>query len=299
MKTDTRPAPPPSRAHGWVDYHARMARLLEHVHTHLDDDLNLHTLAEVVHLSPHHWHRTYHALMGETLAATVRRLRLQRASGELAHSTRPVADIAQRSGYPNAQVFARAFKAAYGQSPSEFRRLGSHAALAGLGAAAPLPPGFEVTIRHVPRIRLAGLTHRGSYMGVGRAFDGALPHLQAHGQLRDDSRWVAVYPDDSELVPTAQLQCQAGLSVPAHWPVPAPLQAFEVGGAPCAVLRYQGPYSSMHAAYRWLFGPWLAASGHALADQPVFEEYLNSPRQVAPSELLTDICLPLALEQPT
>ncbi len=43
--------------------------------------------------------------------------------------------------------------------------------------------------------------------------------------------------------------------------------------------------------------PWSLASGlchwhrihHALADQPVFEEYLNSPLNTAPAHLLTDI----------
>ncbi len=31
----------------------------------------------------------------------------------------------------------------------------------------------------------------------------------------------------------------------------------------------------------------------APADAPVFEEYLNSPKETAPAELLTEICLPL------
>jgi AraC family transcriptional regulator len=100
-----------NKRHGWVDYHERMARVLTRVHTHLAEALDLARLAELAHLSPHHWHRTYHALYGETLAATVRRLRLQCASGELANSTRSVLDIARRKGYPNAQSFARAFRA--------------------------------------------------------------------------------------------------------------------------------------------------------------------------------------------
>jgi AraC family transcriptional regulator len=35
-------------------------------------------------------------------------------------------------------------------------------------------------------------------------------------------------------------------------------------------------------------------SEHEAADAPVFEEYLNNPKDTAPSELLTEICLPLA-----
>jgi AraC family transcriptional regulator len=35
-------------------------------------------------------------------------------------------------------------------------------------------------------------------------------------------------------------------------------------------------------------------SGREPADAPVFEEYLNSPRDTAPTELLSDIYLPLS-----
>jgi AraC family transcriptional regulator len=49
----------------------------------------------------------------------------------------------------------------------------------------------------------------------------------------------------------------------------------------------------MRAAYRWLFGHWLPHSGHEIADGPIVEDYLNNPRHVAPTELRTDICLPL------
>ena len=50
----------------------------------------------------------------------------------------------------------------------------------------------------------------------------------------------------------------------------------------------------MRAAYQWLYGDWLLRSGREPADAPVFEEYLNSPRDTAPTELLSDIYLPLS-----
>ncbi|MDT7837200.1 AraC family transcriptional regulator [Aquabacterium sp. OR-4] len=282
-----------NRRHGWVNYHERMARVLAHLHAHLDEPLDLPRLAELAHLSPFHWHRTYHALFGETLAATQRRLRLHRAAGELANGRRSVLEIAQRQGYPNAQSFCRAFKAAYGLAPLHFRRHGPHMAFAQPQAPG-LAEGFEVQIRQVPRVVLAGLPHRGSYMGIGKAFECTLAQLHGLGQVQAHSRWIAVYHDDPASVPTAQLSALAGLSVPDGWVPAPPLQAFAVGGGRCAVLRYRGPYASMHAAYRWLFGHWLVHSGERAADQPVFEEFLNSPRDTAPADLLTDIGLPLA-----
>jgi AraC family transcriptional regulator len=49
----------------------------------------------------------------------------------------------------------------------------------------------------------------------------------------------------------------------------------------------------MRAAYQWLFGHWLVQSGACAGDAPVFEEYLNNPRDTAPADLMTDVFLPL------
>ncbi len=60
-----------------------------------------------------------------------------------------------------------------------------------------------------------------------------------------------------------------------------------------AVLRHKGPYADMKAAYDWFYGQWLPQSGREPANAPPVEEYLNSPQDTPPMELLTDIYLPL------
>jgi len=66
----------------------------------------------------------------------------------------------------------------------------------------------------------------------------------------------------------------------------------EIGRA-YAVLTHTGPYASMKSAYQWLFGQWLVNSGQTPRSGPMVEEYLNSPRETAPNDLRTRICLPL------
>ena len=277
----------------WTDYRAQLARVTAHIHDRLAEPLDLNQLALVADLSPFHWHRIYHALLGETVAATVRRVRLHRASGYLAQTALTVTEIARRCGYPNAQSFTRAFRQFFGQSPQAWRETRTDA-LPWQATAAQSAGGWPVEVRHVPAIELAGIDHRGSYMRIGKAFETAQIHVAAQGLLRAETRWLAQYLDDPFAYPEAQLSSRAGLSIAAATAITPPLRRFTVGGTPCAVLRYRGPYPNMRDAYQWLYGTWLVASGHALADQPVFEEYLNSPRDTAPADLLTDICLPLA-----
>jgi AraC family transcriptional regulator len=49
----------------------------------------------------------------------------------------------------------------------------------------------------------------------------------------------------------------------------------------------------MRGAYRWLLGVWLPSSGYEPDDAPIFEAYLNDPRDTPQSALRTDIHLPL------
>jgi len=69
-------------------YEARLNRVLDHIYDHLDEPLDIDRLAEIACLSPYHWHRIYQAMHGETVASTVRRLRLHRAAGYLATDCR-------------------------------------------------------------------------------------------------------------------------------------------------------------------------------------------------------------------
>jgi len=64
-------------------------------------------------------------------------------------------------------------------------------------------------------------------------------------------------------------------------------------GGPHAVITHKGPYTHLGQAYDWLYGAWLPTSGREPRHAPPFEVYLNTPREVAPEELLTEIYLPL------
>nr|WP_295770078.1 AraC family transcriptional regulator [Rhodoferax sp.] len=284
-----------NKSHSWTDYQERLSRVTAYIHDHLAEELDLNKLAEVAHLSPFHWHRVYQALYGESIANTVRRLRLARGTGYLANTTLPVVQVARKCGYPNAQSFTRAFTPAYGMSPTRYRAEGKHVAFRQALAQGDAGPGaYAVDVCFVPEVQLAGIAHRGPYLQIGKAFEIAYTRMAAQGLARPDMRWVGVYFDDPYAVPEGQLRSRAGLSLSPDCATPQPpLEPFALGGCWCAVLRHQGPYATMRSAYQWLYGHWLVQSGYEAADRPVFEDYLNNPRDTPPDQLLSDIYLPL------
>ena len=276
-----------------IDYEERLNRVTSFIYDHLDDDIDLDRLAAVACLSPFHWHRVYHALHGETLAVTVKRLRLHRAAGFLAQTAMPIGEIATRSRYASLSSFTRAFSEAYGMPPAEYRQNGTHARFRASAAEAS-PEAFGLAIKTVPAVAAVGVDHVGSYMQISRAFDQLYAWLGARALLRPGMRSLAVYFDDPFAVDEERLRSRACVVDAEPCVLEPPLRSTEIRGGRYAVLRHQGPYATMRAAYQWLYGTWLPRSGEEAADAPIFEEYLNSPRDTAPADLLTDICLPLA-----
>ena len=112
----------------WALYENRLRRVSAYIHDHLDEDLDMERLAEIACMSSCHWHKIYRAIYGETLAATVKRLRLHRSAGDIVRTDLTVGEIAKRSGYPNLQSFNRIFKSVYGMPPARYRKEGSHKA---------------------------------------------------------------------------------------------------------------------------------------------------------------------------
>ena len=276
-------------------YQRHLDAVTDYIYAHLDDDLSLETLAHVSGFSRYHWHRIYRAVRGETAAQTVRRLRLERAAAMLTETSWPVERIAWKAGFTGTDVFSRAFLRSYRTTPSRFRIGGRPASIdslvtscgSGLTSLVREAPGWMVRVEARFGYRLAVSEHRGSYMDIGRAFS------RVRDRVGAGSLMVAIYADDPDAVPPADLRSAAGTVVDPGTEIPHDLAERMVPAGRYAIMRYIGPYSSMHAAYLWLYGQWLPSSGEEPRDHPIVEEYLTDPATTPPVRAVTDILLPL------
>src|SRR5690349_20016632 len=97
--------------------------VVEYIDRHLEEKLDLETLAGVAHFSPFHFHRLFGALMGEALGDYLRRRRLELAAVRLRSQLRvPVLDVALAVGFGSAEAFTRAFRSRFECSPTEWRK---------------------------------------------------------------------------------------------------------------------------------------------------------------------------------
>ncbi|MBY0572927.1 MAG: AraC family transcriptional regulator [Undibacterium sp.] len=282
-------------------YEKRFSRVIAYLHNNLAQELDLNQLADIACMSPYHWHRIYSSYFAESIVATVKRLRLQKAADLLAKTKLKIGYIGELSGYPNLQSFTRIFSSVYGMPPARYRLHGSHTQFElstdlNMSTERRNLAMFPVQIQQSSGHTLLGVAHQGAYMGISQAFDHLSGLVATRRLYQAGAHLIGVYVDDPSRVAQEDLRSYACITVTPEIQIShalSPLHAVFIVAGKYAVLRYQGPYSDMQAAYQWLFGVWLPNSGEEAADSPAFEDYINNPRDTLPPDLLTDIYLPL------
>lgn len=285
MKPDTR-----------QDYEERLLRVLVHIERHLDQPTTLEDLAVVAHFSPFHFHRIFRGMVGESVQAYQRRLRLERAAGRLNQTSDAVIQIALAAGFESHAAFSRAFKNQLGSSPSAWRQSDQE--------FHPTEPGqcfvgnqgaktMDVKIVREDGVRVAFVRHTGPYDQCGPAWDKLCTHLGAAGLLGGSPRFIGVSYDDPEVTAPDKIRYDACLEVDENFQPIGGIGVQVLPGGTFARTTHFGPYENLNQSYAALLGQWLPGSGRRCLVEPTREVYFNSPENTEPEDLVTDIYLPL------
>lgn len=100
----------------------RFDPLLTWMEDHLAEPLTVERLADQAAMSPRHFARAFTAATGVTPAKAVERLRLEAARDRVEASAEPVDQVAERTGFGDAERMRRAFLRHFGQPPQALRR---------------------------------------------------------------------------------------------------------------------------------------------------------------------------------
>jgi AraC family transcriptional regulator len=98
-------------------------RVLATMRERLDEDLTLHDMADVAHLSPYHFTRVFRHVTGIPPCEFLTALRLQEAKRLLLTTGLSVTDVCFEVGYSSLGTFTTRFTHLIGVSPGRLRRL--------------------------------------------------------------------------------------------------------------------------------------------------------------------------------
>lgn len=117
----------PNRDASALPAHNSLEAVKTHVRSHLTDALTVDDLARIAGFSRAHFTRLFSAAEGVSPGEFVLGERMRRAARLLESGDMAVKAIAHDCGFEDPNYFAKAFRRAYGTSPSDFRTSGMYA----------------------------------------------------------------------------------------------------------------------------------------------------------------------------
>ena len=100
----------------------KIAAAISYIEAHLNEKLDLDTVANAVCYSKYHLHRMFTDTAGITLHDYIQRRQLTQAAKLLVFSEKSILEIALIAGYESQQAFTSIFKSMYKQTPLEYRK---------------------------------------------------------------------------------------------------------------------------------------------------------------------------------
>lgn len=100
----------------------RMVRVMEHLHSHLYEEVSRKEIAEIAHLSEGAFSRFFKTRTGRTLPQYVNELRIGQACELLINRNDQILDVAMDCGFHNLANFNRHFLSITGYTPSAYRK---------------------------------------------------------------------------------------------------------------------------------------------------------------------------------
>ena len=268
-------------------------RASHYIATHLDETIDVKTLARVANLSDFHFCRIFKAIKGEPPIAFIARIRIETAAQLLRYSSLTVEEIAYNIGYESPASLSKAFKNRYGITPTQYRTdkniyiMKREVINENLALKAPK----LITLEDKSLIYVALMGEYGSLN-----YDDAYPRLwgivKSQKLFTKGIESLCISYDDPKVTEANQQRSDVCLAI--HKPAKPQdgVSCKTLVGGKYAVFAYQGPYENLSAVYDEAMR-WLVNSEYELRDEPMFEKYLNNCHRTPAEKLKTEVYIPI------
>ena len=262
-----------------------LERAIEYIENHLNENIGLSDVSRETGYSYYHMTRLFSSVLGESVGRYINRRRLYNAAEKLIHSDQRVIDIALDCGFESSEAFSRAFKLAFGSSPTAYRKAGLDLVVNAKRKLAPVDVGHIAdNISRSPELVMLKETRVAGLRGTTSLFDNRLPGLwEEFMRLHKDLFVTAgagygicetqqtVYTKDGDVMFAAMVG--SPVNTFDDLPLFLPLDTKILRAGKFAVFTHRGTFANVFKKYQYIFGTWLPAAKEDLYDREDFEVY--------------------------
>lgn len=281
----------------------QIKKVAYYIETHLDDELEVETLAKVAGYSPYHFCRVFRIYLGESAVSYATRLKLERAAREMIRAKKSMIEIALEAGYKTPTGFLKAFKQRFGTTPTNYKK----------DTLKQLNIYKEIKM-NTPRIitredtEVIFTRELGDYK---KSSDIAWKRLSTklHG-LREEftkrppnspmniaigkGEAIGICHDNPQVTDEANIRYDAALAWDKEDVRELKNYGFEtkiIAGGKYAVVDYTGSANGEDAWYG-LYA-WVEGNGYKFRNEPAFEKYLNGATETDCTKFKNEVYIPI------
>lgn len=280
-----------------ADYKQMVLKVIRYIDEHQNQAMQINDLAKLAYFSPYHFHRIFHALVGEPVGKYIQRLRIEKATMLLKYTKFTITEIAYSSGYETPASFGKAFKNYFNLSPNEYRT--AEKQLLSTNNHNPKKGDeMEIKMNKIDDIPLLCVRKTGEYSKAAKkAWDIIMPFAYANHLMNSSTKMIGISYDNPNITEINKLRYEACITCSNEDLVHGEIQKNIISGGLYAVFTHNGSYETISKTYNYIYGEWLIESKYHLRDAPCFEVYLNrNPQKTLPENLKTHIYLPIKSE---
>ena len=275
------------------DYVQRINKVVAYINNHLDETLDLKTLANEAALSDFHFHRIFKALKGEAIGGYITRLRLEATARLLRYTALTIEEIAFNIGYETPASLSKAFKKQYGISPTEYRTNKDTYIMKKeiINPDLALKTPKIVTLEPKNLIYVA-LTGAYGSLNYGKAYEQLWAVIKAQKLFTKGIEPICISYDDPKITEGSLQRSDVCLAIHKPATPQEEVSCKTLAGGKYAVFFYQGSYENLSQVYDTAVR-WVIDRQYTLREEPFFEKYLNDARRTPKEKLKTEIYIPI------
>lgn len=275
------------------DYIQRINKVVAYINNHLDETLELKTLANEAALSDFHFHRIFKALKGEAIGGYITRLRLEATARLLRYTALTIEEIAFNIGYETSASLSKAFKKQYGISPTEYRTNKDTYIMKKeiINPDLALKTPKIVTLEPKNLIYVA-LTGAYGSLDYGKAYEQLWAVIKAQKLFTKGIESICISYDDPKITEGSLQRSDVCLAIHKPATPQDEVSCKTLAGGKYAVFFYQGSYENLSQVYDTAVR-WVIDHQYTLREEPFFEKYLNDARRTPKEKLKTEIYIPI------